>query len=413
MMKTIKQRRSDQIVGNGGPALIKSCMPSGGDFHQARKTWSRIKHSILGRYLSLLLGKLGRPGEHVFYVDGFAGQGRYENGEDGSPLIAAKLAANPVQTSRREVLRCINVEENADTYANLVEATQPYVEQNIVTNLLGTFEDHLPAILKQIKNYPTFFFIDPFGTESAEISTLQTIARRSGKTEVLVRYDDTRVKRLIAWAKNNRGCLEKRHRKTAEAFFTRVGKLTSDAALEAFLHDDPKAREALITGYISEVKRRKVFGFGIHYPVRNPDTGGHHYYLAHFCDHEDGYCYMANFMAEVERTLEGLSKRTGDLFTKQPMQMELLEIRKEFIAQAEDAAVKRIVSALPGILLDHKLQGRRVENRKIFAAIVDRFGYHTTRKEWVRALRELQQARKLTMEGTEDSSVTYIHTSSL
>ena len=155
------------------------------------------------------------------------------------------------------------------------------------------------------------------------------------------------------------------------------------------------------------------FGFGIHYPVRNPDTGGHHYYLAHFCDHEDGYCYMANFMAEVERTLEGLSKRTGDLFTKQPMQMELLEIRKEFIAQAEDAAVKRIVSALPGILRDHKLQGRRVENRRIFAAIVDRFGYDTTRKEWVRALRELQQARKLTMEGTEDSSVTYIHTSSL
>jgi len=40
--------------------------------------------------------------------------------------------------------------------------------------------------------------------------------------------------------------------------------------------------EDLITGYISEVKRRNIFRFGIHYPVRNPVTGGHRYYLAHF-----------------------------------------------------------------------------------------------------------------------------------
>ena len=102
-------------------------------------------------------------------------------------------------------------------------------------------------------------------------------------------------------------------------------------------------------------------------------------------------------MAEVERTLEGLSKKSSDLFGNQPVQMELLEIRKEFVAQAEQAAVKQIVSA----------------NRKIFAAIVDRFGYATTRKEWVRALRELQKAGKLTMQGTEDSSVTRIHSSTL
>jgi hypothetical protein len=91
--------------------------------------------------------------------------------------------------------------------------------------------------------------------------------------------------------------------------------------------------------------------------------------------------------------------------------MELLEIREEFVAQAEDAAVKQIIIALPEILRDYNLHGRPMENRKIFAAIVDRFGYHTTRKEWVRALRELQQAGKLTMQGTKDSSLTRIHTS--
>lgn len=384
--------------------------PSGGygDFHDARKTWSRIKHGIFGRYLSLLLGKLGKPGEHVYCVDGFAGQGRYATGEEGSPLIAAKLAADPKQTTRRDVLRCINVESDAETFANLEASTAEYVNRGIVTNLPGTFEDNVPKILKQVDRCPTFFFIDPFGTAGAEISTLEQLAKRHGKTEVLVRYDDTRVKRLIAWAKKDWDNLDERQRKTVEAFSARVSKLTTEAAAEAALKNDPAASEELIRGYIAEVKRRKIFRFGIHYPVRNPTTGGHHYYLAHFCSHEDGYCYMANFMAQVERTLQGLSNKPSSLFGEQSQQLELLEIRQEFVGHAEDAAVARIVAESPKIFTDSRFHGRRVQNRHIFAAIVDRFGYTTTRKEWLRALRQLKQAGKLSMEGSEDSSYTQI-----
>jgi len=381
------------------------------DFHDSRKIWSRIKHSILGTYLSLLLGKVGRPDEHVYYVDGFAGQGRYEDGQDGSPLIAARLAHNPVQKSRRGVLRCINVEQNSATYANLVEATAEYVEKRIVKNLCGSFEDRLPEILEITKNSPAFFFIDPFGTESAGTSTLQSIARRRGKTEVLVRYDDTRVKRLIAWGSKNWNDSDPRHQKTASAFVKRVGQLTSDGAVEAFLRDEPDAREALIKGYVAEIKRQKIFRFGIHYPVRNPATGGHHYYLAHFCNHEDGYCYMANFMAEVERTLEGLSSKTTDMFGAQPAQMELLEIRKEFVSKVEEAAVQRIINAFPDIVQSQRLRGSRIQNRVVFAAIVDRFGYSTTRKEWMRALRQLSETGKLRMEGSEDNSYVNISAS--
>lgn len=380
--------------------------PTYADFHETPKIWSRIKHGIFGRYLSLLLGKVGRPGEYVYCVDGFAGQGRYASGEEGSPLIAAKVATETVQKSRRDVLRCINVEPDSGTFTNLAEATAGYVEQGIVTNLPGTFEKNLPAILKQVQDYPALFFIDPFGTEGAEISTLETIAKRRGKTEVLVRYDDTRVKRLIAWASKNADKLDERHRKTVAAFLDRVRKLTSESAKEAFLRDDPTASEALIRGYVAEVKRRRIFRFGIHYPVRNPKTGGHRYYLAHFCNHEDGYCYMANFMAEVERTLNGLSKKT-DLFA-QSAQLELLEIRDEFVTHAEEDAVKRIVSDLPEIFRNRLWASRLVQNREIFAAIVSKFEYSTTRKEWLKALRRLQDDGKVTMDGSNDSSRTFI-----
>jgi hypothetical protein len=202
--------------------------------------------------------------------------------------------------------------------------------------------------------------------------------------------------------------LDERQRKTAEAFSVRVSKLTTGAAVDAFLKKDPGASEALIQGYLAEVKRRKIFRFGIYYPVRNPTTGGHRYYLAHFCSHEDGYCYMANFMAEVERTLQGLSNKPGSLFGEQPEQLDLLEIRQEFVAHAEDTAVRQIVGELPTIFRDRHFFGRRIQNRQIFAAIVDRFGYSTTRKEWIRALRQLKEAGKLSMDGSEDSSYTQV-----
>jgi three-Cys-motif partner protein len=54
---------------------------------------TRAKHEILRRYLeawSAILSLGGFP--TIAYVDGFAGPGAYDNGEDGSPIIALKSA---------------------------------------------------------------------------------------------------------------------------------------------------------------------------------------------------------------------------------------------------------------------------------------------------------------------------------
>jgi three-Cys-motif partner protein len=246
------------------------------DFHSELKAWSQIKHRILGTYLSLFLGKLGSRGGPVYYVDGFAGQGKYDDGQHGSPLIAADIAANPVQKSRIGILKCINVEADTVTFANLERATEPYVKQGIVTNYAGTFDAVLPRVLQQVGDDTAFFFIDPFGTEGAVLSTLETLAQRSGKTEVLVRYDDTRVHRLIQWAGNNIDRLEPKFAKTAEAFIPRIAGLTDDKAIETVLQRSPEARQALIDGYLNLVKTQKLFRYGLSYPIRNPVTGGHH-----------------------------------------------------------------------------------------------------------------------------------------
>lgn len=379
------------------------------DFHKEVKIWSKIKHQILRNYLALLLGKLGRPGTRVYNVDGFAGQGRYEDGNPGSPLIAAELAANPKQSSRRDVLRCINVERDPVTFANLELHTREYVKQGLVTNLQGSFEEHLETILERIKDWAAFFFIDPFGTTSVEFSTLERIARRStqAKTEVLVRFDDARVKRLLAWARNHKDSSTDRLRLTAGQFLRRVRNLTSDEAIEDVLLQDLSTSESLVKGYVDAVKKRGLFSYGLAYPIRNPVTENHHYFLVHFCNHEDGYHYMANFMALAERSAvqEARQAKQDLLFTDAdtPKQLEMLEISKDLEAQTRQPFVSKIAAQLPTIFREYNMRGQRIQNRRIFAAIVDKFGYQTTRREWVEALRLLEKNGTVRMDGAKDS----------
>lgn len=48
------------------------------------------KHIVLRAYLDAWLPIMGMRNERILFVDGFAGPGKYENGEDGSPVIALK-----------------------------------------------------------------------------------------------------------------------------------------------------------------------------------------------------------------------------------------------------------------------------------------------------------------------------------
>lgn len=57
-----------------------------------RKT--RAKLEIISNYLGAWFGILAAKGfKHVVYIDGFCGPGKYVTGEDGSPVIAARLAS--------------------------------------------------------------------------------------------------------------------------------------------------------------------------------------------------------------------------------------------------------------------------------------------------------------------------------
>ena len=53
---------------------------------------TKAKHQILEEYLKAWFPIIGRWASRIVYLDGFAGPGKYKDGEDGSPVIAVKTA---------------------------------------------------------------------------------------------------------------------------------------------------------------------------------------------------------------------------------------------------------------------------------------------------------------------------------
>jgi len=161
------------------------------------KEWSERKHELLIKYLDGFVRILGGPSKGIiYYVDGFAGPGLYKDGGKGSPLRAVEFAQSIID--RKYTLRCINVEENETHFENLQSVINPY--NDIATCFQGRFKNHIEVILSMVSDYPTIFFLDPFGIKGIEWDCLKPILTRQKITEALIRINPTDISRLAGFS---------------------------------------------------------------------------------------------------------------------------------------------------------------------------------------------------------------------
>jgi three-Cys-motif partner protein len=207
------------------------------EFFQHRREWSRWKHRLLQRFLGQFAGIVGSTHKRVYYVDGFAGEGRYKDPpEDGSPVIAAKIAADDT-IKRSYQLRCINVEP--DHYKALCESTSEF-PSTLVANLEGTFQDNLDAILKETGNDPALFFLDPMGHVGMEWDVVKRLAARSRDaiTDVLLNFYITSIDRHAGFLRSTDV--------SAQAFVRRLDALFGTAEWQQVWTDTPNQTERII-----------------------------------------------------------------------------------------------------------------------------------------------------------------------
>lgn len=154
-------------------------MPRRGDRLETRwPRWphTKAKHDLLLRYLAAWFPIMGRRMRKAIVLDAFAGPGRYDKGEPGSPVLVLNtllehrdfhnwsscefvLLFNELDPERFESLGQVLAElrEDVDPWPANVRLLEP---QNL------SFEDLGRSMLDSLKGNnmaPTFAFIDPFG----------------------------------------------------------------------------------------------------------------------------------------------------------------------------------------------------------------------------------------------------------
>lgn len=161
---------------------------------------TKAKHDILRSYLSGWFPVLSAYNGRIVFLDGFAGPGRYENGEPGSPLIALKTLLDHSHFSK---MKCeflfIFCEQDPKRFASLeveianLKATYNPWPPHVKISLLGkAFEAMATSIIDEIKKQkrqlaPTFAFVDPFGFSGIPMEMLRDLLA-SPRCELFVNY---------------------------------------------------------------------------------------------------------------------------------------------------------------------------------------------------------------------------------
>ena len=135
----------------------------------------------------------------MLYIDGFAGPGEYSKKEEGSPIIALKVArdhthSNKLQRPNIELIfffiekdqaRCQNLKQKIDT----LQLPSNFKIQTFCASFAEVFDSILTQIEEQNKTLaPCFVFVDPFGPTGFSMSLIKRLAKQP-KSEVLINFN--------------------------------------------------------------------------------------------------------------------------------------------------------------------------------------------------------------------------------
>ena len=164
------------------------------------------KHHIFGYHLNEWFPILGRSSSLLQVIDGFAGPGRYEGGEDGSPIIALKAVKQHSQFAtfdrNGKSVRFLFAEKDRGHYEHLRarlrdeswhNAFKTDVQHGEFERVLNRFLDDVDAGLQMMP--PTLLFVDPFGPAGFPLSLFERLASFS-RIDILINLN---LLQLVQW----------------------------------------------------------------------------------------------------------------------------------------------------------------------------------------------------------------------
>ena len=280
------------------------------DFFVEKKPWSEVKDQLLGCYLKPYVAKILHTRRPLVYVDCFAGKGKFDDGKQGSPLIALDIMQQGLTSSTMSGHLQIAPAFIDLNYADELRTNlKDYPGVKIVS---GAYEDEIDGLLKNKGGCNVFLYIDPYGIKALNCSKFDEFANgQFYSIELLIN--------LNSFGFIREGCrvMGKQFKMDDDAFFddlveyepTRLDP--SDKSVEALNQiaggdywkpiieqylsgkiDGYKAEEYLSEQYCHRLSQ--TFVYVLNMPIRIKQGQHTKYRMIHATNHPDGCVLMAD-----------------------------------------------------------------------------------------------------------------------
>lgn len=279
---------------------------------------TQIKLDILKKYLRAWAMIVGEYYPKAYFVDCFAGRGKYHlNGINdvvaGSPIIALEtsieIREKKLKKGKKFDLNIIAIDSDKNNLVALnkfaYEITPIYKSKMNIFK--GEFIAEISKVLTEIANYPAFFFIDPYGVKGLDKKTIDLIINRQGSTEIFLNYMKMGVQRVSGQYKNIA------HEKDS----IRVGAIKTISHMDKLFGDTSwigKDEQELLKHFVNTVFG-KNYKYVLNFSVPYPDRSGTIYNLLFATNYSTGEKIMKDIMT--------VKLFKGTLFEKYPFAINL------------------------------------------------------------------------------------------
>ena len=273
-------------------------------FFENLRDYSEIKLRILSKFLtpwSAKLGSMARRGSgEIWYVDGFAGEGRYKDGRDGSPVVGLRRASQALKEDRGYDLACFFVEKSRNRWASLDRISEGFRRGGVtVHNKRGEFSQYVLEIASTTQGSALLLFVDPFGISPLKYELFKPLLTRASPLDLILTFQHRALHRL---AKDYPHLI-------SEAIGNEGWKDTWDSIADT----------AAQTRHIFDIFRQNLLEDGrflevFFYPIRVSINSAPKYYLVFASRHYDAF-ELWNDQVALEET--NLSRKTYDTLVSQ------------------------------------------------------------------------------------------------
>ena len=163
---------------------------------------ARAKHAIQRTYLGAWLAILGTHFSPLVLFDGFAGRGRYETGEPGSPLLFWNRAVEAVSSGRPREVQIYCIELNDGNYTDLCSVIHGLKHPRVqIEARHGSFAVEAASTAATLRSGtrvpPSFWTADPYGFAGVPLETIRDLMTLP-RAEVLITFMVRDMRRFLA-----------------------------------------------------------------------------------------------------------------------------------------------------------------------------------------------------------------------